>query len=417
MRTVTRHHGATLLHGTSGETVHHSGRHGPGHPPRHAHVTSRGRMSRLWHLATEYLLAMPLGVIIALVWANTAPESYFRTSSALHFLVTDVGMVLFFGLIMKEVVEATVPGGVLHPWRRAALPFVASLGLTLLPVLVYAFVVTWLDEPRVLEGWPALFATDIAFGYFMARLIFGRHPVIPFFVVLAICANGLGLLALGFAGTSPGVHLGVAASLMAVALTIAGMLRRMRVRSLWPYVVGAGAFSWCALYYGGLEPAFALVPVLAFVPHASRDPGFFVDAPLDARDPLNRFEIWMQHPAQLALLLFGIVGAGVPLRALDWGTLGLPLTAVLAKPVGLLLGVAVALALGLHLPARVGWRDLLVVGFIASVGFTISLFFASASVAAGPTLSELKMGALLSISGAVAALAAAAVLRTGRFAR
>ena len=417
MRTATPHPAAALLHGTAGETVHHGGRHAPSHPPRHAHETSRRRMPRLWHLATEYLLALPLGVGIALIWANTAPDSYFRTSGTLHFVVTDVGMVLFFGLLMKEVVEATVPGGVLHPWRRAALPLIASLGLTLLPVLVYALVVPWLDEPRVLEGWPALFATDLAFGYFVARLIFGRHPVIPFFVVLAICANGLGLLALGFAGTSPGFHLGIGATLMAVALAMAGMLRRMRVRSLWPYVLGAGGFSWCALYFGGLEPAFALVPVLPFVPHASRDPGFFVDAPVHARDPLNRFELWMRHPAQLALLLFGIVGAGVPLQALDWGTIGLPVTALLAKPVGLLLGVGVALALGLRLPARVGWRDLLVVGFIASVGFTISLFFATAAVGTGPTLSELKMGALLSISGAVVALAAAAVLRTGRFAR
>lgn len=416
MRT-TSHPAAILLHDAAGAAAHHGGRHGSGHPTRHTHETSRRRMPRLWHLATEYLLALPIGAAVALIWANTAPESYFRTSGALAFVVTDVGMVLFFGLLMKEVVEATVPGGVLHPWRRAALPLVTSIGLTLLPVLVYALVVPWLDEPRVLQGWPALFATDIAFGYVVARLIFGRHPVIPFFVVLAICANSLGLIALGFAGISPGFHLGVAAALMAVAITIGGMLRRMRVRSLWPYVIGAGGFSWCALYFGGLEPAFALVPVLPFVPHATRDPGFFVDAPVEARDPLSRFEGWARHPAQLALLLFGFVGAGLPLRALDWGTIGLPLTALIAKPVGLLLGVAMALALGLHLPARVGWRDLIVVGFVASVGFTIALFFATAAVATGPTLSALKMGALLSVSGAVVAVAAAAVLRTGRFAR
>ena len=157
--------------------------------------------------------------------------------------------------------------------------------------------------------------------------------------------------------------------------------------------------------------------MLPFVPHASRDPGFFVDAPPEARDPLNRFEVWMRHPAQLALLLFGIVGAGVPLQALDWGTLGLPLTALVAKPVGLLLGVAVALAVGLHLPAHVGWREMIVVGLIASVGFTISLFFATAAVATGPTLSALKMGALLGVGGALVAGATAAALRTGRFAR
>jgi NhaA family Na+:H+ antiporter len=62
-----------------------------------------------------------------------------------------------------------------------------------------------------------------------------------------------------------------------------------------------------------------------------------------------------------------------------------------------------------------GWRDVAVVGVLASVGFTVALFFATAAVGAGPTLSELKMGALLTGAGAFAAVALAAILRAGRF--
>ena len=109
-------------------------------------------------------------------------------------------MVLFFGLIMKEVVEATAAGGVLHPWRRAAMPLVASIGLTLVPLALFVALVPFLDEPRVLQGWPAVFATDVAFGYFLARVIFGRRPAVPFFLLLAICANSLGILALAAVG-------------------------------------------------------------------------------------------------------------------------------------------------------------------------------------------------------------------------
>jgi NhaA family Na+:H+ antiporter len=203
---------------------------------------------------------------------------------------------------------------------------------------------------------------------------------------------------------------------MALALLLAGMLRQLRVRSLWPYVIGAGGCSWCALYFGGLEPAFALLPVLPFVPHARRDPGFFVDAPPDAHDPLSRFEQVFRHPAQIALGLFGLVAAGVPLKALDWSTLSLPLSVLIGKPIGLLAAVAVARALGLHLPPHIGWRELTVVGFIGSVGFTVALFFATAAVGAGPTLSAIKMGALVSVTGVFVALAAAKLLRTGRFA-
>jgi NhaA family Na+:H+ antiporter len=373
-------------------------------------------MPRLWHFAAEYLLLLPIGAAIAVIWANTAPESYFRVTASLQFIVNDVAMVFFFGLVAKEIVEATIPGGVLHPWRRAALPFVASLGLTFVPLALFAVLVPMFDERRVLQGWPAVFATDVAFGYFAARLIFGRHAAVPFFVLLAICANCLGLVALAATSTEAAVSPAVAAALMALAVILAVMLRQLRVRSLWPYLVGAGGFSWCALYFGGLEPAFALLPVLPFVPHGRRVPGFFVDAPAAAHDPLSRFERLFRHPAQIALGLFGLVAAGVPLRALDWGTLGLPLSVLIGKPIGLLAGVGLARAIGLHLPPGMGWRQLTVLGLIASVGFTVALFFATAAVGPGPTLSALKMGALVSAAGVLVALGAALLLRTGRFA-
>ena len=103
-------------------------------PLRSRPRTRNGRgLPGLWHLAAEYLLLLPLGAGVALVWANVYPESYFRTVFALDFFVNDVAMVLFFGLVTKEIVEATAPGGILHPWRRAALPVVAAVGMTLVP--------------------------------------------------------------------------------------------------------------------------------------------------------------------------------------------------------------------------------------------------------------------------------------------
>jgi NhaA family Na+:H+ antiporter len=86
--------------------------------------------------AIDLSLALPLGAGIALVWANTAHDSYERFAHALHFAVNDVGMVFFFGLAAKEVVEATAPGGALHSWRRAALPVVAATGGMLGPALL-----------------------------------------------------------------------------------------------------------------------------------------------------------------------------------------------------------------------------------------------------------------------------------------
>jgi NhaA family Na+:H+ antiporter len=406
---------AYLPHGAAGAAAHRT--HRSPHAPRAHARTPHRRLPGLWHFAAEYLLLLPAGAAVALLWANTAPETYFSLAFRLEFLVNDVVMVLFFGLIMKEVAEATAPGGVLHPWRRAALPLVASLGATLVPLLAYLLVVPVFDEPRIREGWPVLFAIDLAFGYFVARVIFGRHPVIPFFVLLAVCANGLGIVALAIAGGSARLRLDILAVLMASALGLAYLLRRRRVRSFWPYVLGAGALSWAGLYLGGFEPALALVPIVPFIPHAKRDPGFFVDAAPGAHDALSRFEHWCRHPAQAALLLFGLVNAGVPLSSLYLGTWSLPLATLIAKPVGLAAGVALALALGMHLPERVGGREVAVLGVVASIGFTVALFFAAAAVGPGPTLSAVKMGALISLAGAPLAFAAARLLRAGRFAR
>jgi Na+/H+ antiporter NhaA len=141
-----------------------------------------------------------------------------------------------------------------------------------------------------------------------------------------------------------------------------------------------------------------------------------VDAPPDARDTLSDFERCCRPAAQVALLLFGFVTAGVPIRALDWGTLTLPLAILIGKPLGLAIGLAVAHLLGLALPRHVGWRELIVLAFLSTIGFTMALFFATVAVGPGPVRLELKMGALWTITGGLLAMGAAWWLGLGRFA-
>ena len=370
----------------------------------------------LWHFASEYLLLLPVGALVGLVWANSAPESYFRTIFALDFFVTDVAMVLVFGLATKEVVEATARGGVLHPWRRAALPIVAALGSALLPVFLLRAFAPLFGEPWVAQGWAATFAVDLAFGYFLAMVIFHRHPVVPFFLLIALSSNALGFAALAPAAAADRLQAATLIVLMAAAVGAALVLRLRGTRSFWPYVLVGGGLSWLALMLGGVHPALALLPIVPFMPRAARDPGFLVDAPAAAHDTLNEFERWCRHPAQVALLLFGLVTGGVLIRALDHGTFALPAAVLIGKPLGLFAGLALARALGLHLPFHVGWRELVVVGFLTTIGFTMALFFAAVSVGPGAVLSELKMGALLTLAGGLAAFLAARVLRVGRFA-
>lgn len=377
----------------------------------------RARIPRLSQFAVEHLLVLPVGALIALVWANTRPESYYQFAFSSSFIVNDIGMVFFFALIIKEVVEATALHGVLHSWRRAALPVIASVGGAVVSAVIYVVFVRAVDEAMLSQGWPVPMAIDLALTYFFARIIFRPHAVIPFLLLLGIAADALGFVALALFYPTRELHLVGAAVLMAAAIGLAYSLRRARVRSFWPYILVGGGLSWYALFWGGLHPALALVPIMPFLPHAARDPGFFVDALPGARDALSRFELTWRYPVQVALFFFGLVNAGVSFQGLEHGTWGVPVATLAGKPLGILAGAGLAVAAGLHLPPRVGWRELIVVGFVGAIGFTVALFFAATVMAPGQLLRETKMGVLLSLSGAPLAILAARLLRVGRFAR
>jgi NhaA family Na+:H+ antiporter len=204
---------------------------------------------------------------------------------------------------------------------------------------------------------------------------------------------------------------------LATALAVAVGLRRAGVRSFWPYILVAGGLSWYALFRSGLHPTLALVPIVPLLPHAARDPGFLVDAKPGARDTLSQFEHWFRYPAQAALFFFGLVTAGVPLGALEMGTWALPLAVLIGKPIGVLIGAAAATIIGFSLPGRVGWRELVVGGLVMALGFSVGLLFSTALLPPGQLRSEISMGVLMSLAGAPLAVAAAKMLRVGRFAR
>ena len=363
----------------------------------------------------EHSLVLPLGALIALGWANLSYAGYARLAHALEFPINDVGMVFFFALATKEVVEATAPGGALHTWRRAALPGIAAVGGMAAPAIIYVVFVRAAGAPELSRGWAIPCATDIAFSFLVAKAIFRRHAAIPFLLLLAIADDALGLVILALFYPIGDLHLLAGALLMASALIVAYGLRRSGTRPYWPYVLVGGALSWVALYRGGLHPALALVPIVPFMPHAARDLGLFVEAPPGARDALSQFERHWKYPVQAILFLFGLANAGVPIVQYGTATWAV-LTAILAgKPIGIGIAVALAVSAGLKLPTHVDWRDMAVVGCAAGLGFTVALFFATAAFPPGAALDQSKLGALFSVASAGVAFAAAAVLRVGRF--
>lgn len=355
-----------------------------------------------------------LGTLIALVWANLERDSYIRFAHSLHFIVNDIGMAFFFALAAKEVTEATAPGGALHSPRRAAMPLAAAVGGMLGPALIFVTLTIAFDRPNLERGWAIPTATDIAFSYLAARIIFGaNHPAIPFLLLLAIADDALGLMIIAaFYPTGP-LRLIDFTVLTGIALLVAWWLRHRKTLSFWPYLLSAGVLLWAGFYRGGLHPALALVPMVPFLPHCARDPGLFVDKS-DQHDTLNEFEHRFKRPVDVMLFFFGLVNAGVVLGNAGAGTWFVLISIVIGKPVGILGAAAVAKLAGLRLPKHVTWRDMTVVGIIAGVGFTVALFFATAAFPYGRLLDETKMGALLSFGAFFIGLAAARVLKVGR---
>ena len=422
-------------------------------------------MRRAWTFATDYSLLMVAGAVIALIWANIDPDAYhavvewpilrdspvgYATYGAdgavetrtltFHSLVNDVLMAFFFAIAAKEVWEALVLREGSLRGGRAVVPLMSAAGGMLGPVAVYLGLAALLGSTTfdaLAQGWAVPTATDIAFSYLVARVIWGAgHPAVNFLMLLAIADDAAGLVIIAVfypkgAILPEWLLLSVGAALAVYLL--ANRLPRwldgddparpratwVRARlSVWPYLA-AGCASWYGFQQAGIHPALGLLPIIPAIPHADRDFGLFADD--DRPDLLNHAEHLLKAPVEGVLFLFGLLNAGVVLTAAGAPTWLVLAGLLIGKPAGILAaGWLGARGLRLGLPEGMGMRDVLVVGFVASIGFTVALFVASVAFAPDLTLAGLpvqdaaKLGALLSILGGPIAWAVARAAGVGR---
>jgi NhaA family Na+:H+ antiporter len=379
------------------------------------HVLHRRHHTIAWlRFVNDRFLWLPLGAALALVWANTLPESYFRSAHALEFPVNEIGMAIFLGLVMQEALEAVMPGGALAAWRRWAMPLVAAVGGLLGSTFFYLAFITLKYEEVLAPAWPIACAIDIAAGYYVLKTIFPRSAAPHFLLVLGIATNAVGVLILAVWPAFTPAHLG-AAFLLVLAVAIAATIRRSRIRVFWPYLAVCGGLSWLAFYSAGVHPALALLPIVPFLPHRPRAGNPFADPAPDGL--VHRAEHEWNTVAQVVLFLFGVVNAGVLLRGADTGTSAVLIAALVGRPLGVLGGVALGIALGLRLPANLRWREVIVIALATTSGFTFALFAATSLLPPGAVLTQIKLGALASAAGALVTYMAARLLRVGRFVR
>lgn len=368
----------------------------------------------LLRAAFPYYPLLPLGALIALVWANRAGDSYFRVAQALAFPVNDIGATFGLASLAQEVREATGSGGLLSSWRRVWLLIALGVGGVVAAAATYTVYIRLANEQILLRGWPIVCGVDVFVSVAVARTIFRRGSTVTMVVLLALVSDVVALLAISrrpFAAMTQPAAFG----LVVLALAVSALFQRRGVHSIWPHLLVAGPLAWFGCYWSGLHPALALLPIVPFFPTGPRTFDDF-SAHRHEHASLAYFESALAYPLQAVAFLFGLANAGVLWRGFDTGTWAVA-ACVAGRPAGILLTAGVAALLGLAPQRYLCWPDLIVVALIGSVGSIFALFLSTAVFPDGPLLTEAKIGAIATVAGVPVAFMAARTLRVGRFAR
>jgi Na+:H+ antiporter, NhaA family len=281
--------------------------------------------------------------------------------------INDGLMAIFFLYVGLELKRESVEGSLKNP-RVALLPVASALGGMAAPALVFLLAVQGAD-PGYTRGWAIPAATDIAFALGILSLA-GRHAPagLRLFLLTLAIVDDLGailIIAVFYSSDIAGWALG------GMALTFGTMLllNRLGVTRLSFYWILAFAL-WGFTLASGIHATIAGVLAALTIPMRDRA----------GRSPLIATEHAMRPWVLLLVLpIFALANAGAPLGDVDGETLAHPLTLAtglglfLGKPLGIA-GVALLAAAFFHKVLPAPPLAMVGAGFIAGVGFTMSLF-------------------------------------------
>lgn len=403
-------------------------------------------LNRFLHIEAVSGIVLLAAAAIALIWANSAfADSYhdfwhmpfsvglgnFVFSQSLHFWINDGLMTVFFLVVGMEI-RREIHEGALSKLDQAMLPVAAAAGGVIVPALIY--LILNLDPARA-HGWAVPTATDIAFAVGVLALLGRSIPsnVRVFLLALAIIDDVIAVLIIAFfysGGLDPsGFMIAALGVLMVVAL------QRIGVGSAYIYIL-PGAVIWIGMLMTGAHPTLAGVvlglmtpvwsipmrehPVEAVTRIAeelrSRDAVSARDAHRLAQ-PLRQLRLAQRemlppvvrvqtalHPwvAYGVMPLFALANAGVSLGGVDLFAdgaqlvlFGVALALVAGKPIGVVVATWLMVQTGwCRLPPGVTWGGIVLVGLLAGIGFTMSIFIAMLAFVDDNLLSAAKLGVL-----------------------
>lgn len=358
-----------------------------------------------------------------------------RLELSLLHLVNDGLMALFFLLVGLEIKREIVTGE-LRDRKTATLAGLAAFGGALVPALTYVLLNR--GTPAV-AGWGVPMATDIAFALGVVALLGSRVPAAlkVFLAALAIVDDLIAVLVIALFYTA---DLDLTALLVSVAvLALAFFYGRMGGGQLLVFGI-LGVVAWYFMLQSGVHATVAGVLLAMTVPIRQGRLPEDVDAHLDAAEldtdvelrearmsyieeqaedalsPLHRLEHLLQPwSAFFVVPVFALFNTGVTLgggvELANPVTLGIVAGLLLGKPVGILLASYIAVRLGwAGLPRGVNWGQMLSVGIVAGIGFTMALFIGSLAFDDAVAFDQARLGILAaSLVAAIIGLATLAL--------
>jgi len=329
----------------------------------------------------------------------TLDLGFWRTEMTVKEWVKDGLMALFFFVIGLELKRELVVGELSDP-RTVALPVVAALGGALVPIFVYLAIAGGSD----IRGWPVPVATDIAFALAALALLAPKaDPRLRIFLLtLAVVDDLIAIVLIAVLFTN---DLSLVPLALAIALLGGVWLLQRRIDLPKDIYRAVLLITWALAIESGVHSSVMAVAAAAIVP---------MQTTRSSKPILEKLEHETHLvSAYVVLPLFAFAAAGISFAGLGFNTLFAP-TAI-GVAVGLALGKPIGIAGAAWVAARLlrskdplPFADVLRVGCLCGIGFTMSLFIGALAYAgdnAGETLMRIGV-----ITGSVAALSLSVVL-------
>ena len=293
-------------------------------------------------------------------------ETQFAGHSIEHW-INDGLMTIFFLLIGLEL-EREIYKGELSHIKDALLPVFGAVGGMIVPATIF-LLFNFGTSTQSGAGIPM--ATDIAFALGILSLLGNRVPTsLKIFLTALAVIDDLGaiiIIAVFYTKTLLWANLLIALGIFAFLLVI----NRLKVHSLIPYLIG-GIIMWYFMLHSGVHATITGVLLAFAIP--------FGDG--EEKSPSYILQHFLHKPVAFIIMpIFALANTAIIIGS-DFNSiisqnysLGIALGLIIGKPLGIITILFLAIKLKLcQLPNELNWKSILGVGFLAGIGFTMSIF-------------------------------------------